>query len=201
MEHVGFVEMKFNRRPRAGKTLVPYARRAGYQVSVFSRTPDLLDLAGVTVISAETNDSACVLAAAAGLRLTAVTTTHDYDVPQVADLARALNLAGLAPEAARDARSKVRMRRKLATSAPHLNPRWIAAAVSADAQAIAAAVGLPLVAKPANANDSWGVARLSSVSEVSDYLRQAGTWRVNSSCQPLEELFLRGIPRRARAQR
>jgi biotin carboxylase len=187
MEHVGFVEMSST---GAGELAVAYARRAGYQVSVFSRTPELTGLSEANVINCETNDSACILAAAAGLRLTAVTTTHDFYVPQTADLACALSLPGLAPQAARDARSKVLMREKLAARAPHLNPRWIAAPVDADARAIVAAVGVPLVAKPANANDSWGVARLGSVLEVSDYLYQASTWQVNSSGQPLEDLFL-----------
>jgi cysteine synthase A len=190
-EHVGFVEMSST---GAGELALRYAARQGYRATLFSRDPGarVPDGGQADVIGCETNDAAQIVAAAraAGITLTGVTTTHDFYVPQAAEVARALSLPGLEPEAALDARNKIRMRRRLQAAAPQLNPRWTAAPATADPGDIISATGLPLVGKPANANDSWGVALLRSPADVERYLRAAGEWEANDAGQDLDELVL-----------
>lgn len=190
-EHIGFVEMSST---GAGELALRYAAQQGYGVTIFSRDtlngaarPDLGE-----VIRCETNDPARIVAAvrAAGIPLTGLTTTHDFYVPQAAAAAAALSLPGLDPEAALDVRNKIRMRRRLDQVTPQLNPRWAVASASGDPQAIVREVGLPLVGKPANANDSWGVALLRSASEVEQYLRGARQWAVNGAGQRLDQMLL-----------
>jgi biotin carboxylase len=195
-EHIGFVELSGT---GAGERALHYALRRGYQVTVFSRGPGGLPARGAgaaageaALIGCETNDPAAIIAAirAAGLSLTGVTTTHDFYVPQAAAVARALSLPGLDPEAALDARSKIRMRQRLERAAPALNPRWTTSPAGGDARAVAGELGLPLVGKPSNANDSWGVALLHSVRDVADYLEAARAWDRNSVGQRLDRQVL-----------
>lgn len=186
-EHVVFVELSMT---GAGERCLEYSRRQGYAVTVVAREPSRY--AGVPfcpgeLVECDTNDLRAVLDAVAALHdrrpIDGITTTHDFYTPQAALAAEALGLPGLGYEAAAGVRNKHRMRLALQQRCPDLNPPFRLVHTEAEAVVTASEWGLPLIAKPPDANDSWSVALLSSPAQVAEYMRAAATWRCNSAGQ------------------
>lgn len=198
MTHVGFVEMSMT---GAGLKTLEYARGRGYEVTLFARSPSKYAGAvpgGVDVVECETNDHGALLDAVRardGVRpLDGVTTTHDLYTPQVATVVAALGLPGLAVDAVRRTRNKYEMRLALDDVAPELNPPFRLVRTPEEADAVASEWGLPLVAKPQDANDSWNVVRIDTRAQLDEYMRAAAGWTRNFAGQPMAPgVLLEGV--------
>ncbi|KRR17586.1 pyridoxal-phosphate dependent enzyme [Bradyrhizobium lablabi] len=119
----------------------------------------------------------------------AVTTTADMYVPQAALAARLLNLPGLSYEAALSARNKHRMRIALAEHAAEYNVPFFLAQSRDDAICGAAQLGFPLVIKPQEENDGYGVRRINNQRELEEYIEIALAWSRNAA----DQLMPRGV--------
>lgn len=187
-DHVVFVEMSMT---GAGERCLEYSRRQGYAVTVVARDPAryaTVPFGPGELVACDTNDPRTLLDAVAALhdrhRIDGITTTHDFYTPQAALAAQTLGLPGLGYEAAAGVRNKHRMRLALERDCPDLNPHFRLVHAEAEALSTASEWGLPLIAKPPDANDSWSVALLTSPAQVAEYMRAAATWQRNSSGQP-----------------
>ena len=175
----------------AGEQCLLYAAECGYRATLLTRTPDRDDLPDVPVdvVGCETNDPDAVVACVAELdarhRVGGVTTTHDLYTPQAAFAAERLGLPGIPYEAVVGVRDKHRMRLTLAERCQHLNPPFRHVRSLEEALAVAAEWGFPLVAKPLDANDSWGVERIGSRDDLVAYFGARGRWDWDSSDQAL----------------
>ncbi|KAB1935300.1 ATP-grasp domain-containing protein [Micromonospora sp. ALFpr18c] len=166
---------------RGGFGLEPLriARELGFRtVFVTNDLSRYADPAGATeafescadeLVIADTTSAAAVIEALskhheAG-RLAGVMTIIDYYVTIVADVAAAFGLPGLSPEAARNARDKLRTRRACeAAGVPA--PRSVHALTEAEALDAATAVGYPCVVKPMTEAASIGVQLCRTPQEV-----------------------------------
>ena len=175
----------------AGERCLEYARSQGYAVTVVARDP--ARYAGVPfgpgeMVACDTNDRRALLGAVGALHdrhpIDGITTTHDFYTPHAALAAETLGLPGLRYAAAAGVRNKHRMREALERHCPDLNPPFRLVHTEAEALSTASEWGLPLIAKPPDANDSWNVALLTSPAQVAGYMRTAATWRCNSAGQP-----------------
>jgi biotin carboxylase len=108
---------------------------------------------------------AAVVAVAASHRVTGVTTWSDAGVEPAARVASRLGLPGITPAAARLARNKGLMREALVTR-PDLIPRFARVSGRRDAEAAAAAIGVPGVLKPAAGSGSKGIFRIEHPGQV-----------------------------------
>ncbi|MBM7773962.1 biotin carboxylase [Actinokineospora baliensis] len=141
------------------------ARYAGH-----SGTTTPADLAD-HVIEVDTRTAAPVVAAVRGLgAVRGICTVTDYSVAVVAEVARELDLPGLAPEAAHSARDKLRTRRACAAAGVPA-PRFAWADDEESAVAAANDFGYPCVVKPATEAGSIGVRLCRDADEVKAHLR------------------------------
>ncbi|MCH0538569.1 ATP-grasp domain-containing protein [Streptomyces sp. MUM 203J] len=104
----------------------------------------------------------------------AVLSLTELGLEPAAAAARRLGAVGVAPEAVRDTRDKVRMRRALERTAPQLNPPF---AAGDDERGLVERVfgdGCAVVAKPAGGTGSHGVRLLREMAELGEELRCPG---------------------------
>lgn len=188
-EHVVFVEMSLT---GAGEKALEYCWQSGYEVSLITRMADRyrpLLAHPASLVECETNDFQQVVRAICELdarhQVDGVTTTHDLFVPQAALAAETLGLAGIPYSTATTIRNKYRQRMALAQHCPHLNPRFGLVHDVGEAVETALDFGLPVIGKPQNANNSWGVSRLDSLDAVRAYMEEAESWECNVAGQPL----------------
>jgi biotin carboxylase len=138
---------------------------------------DLVD--GVRLVGVDTTDHAALLAATIDVHgqspINAITTTNDFFVPEAALMASELKLPGMGYLAASSARNKFLTRLRLQRDGlDSLNPRFRLVRSIEEATQAASEIGYPLIAKLQNANDSIGVVRIDSESELHNYWR---TWQ------------------------
>jgi biotin carboxylase len=121
----------------------------------------------VDVVWADTSDAAAVVAAAAdrGRGLAGLVTSSEYFVAVTARAATRLGLPGADPGAVERCRDKRRQRAALAGSGVPV-PAFAAAATPEEAAEAAAAIGLPVVVKPADGTGSRGVRLCGTAGEV-----------------------------------
>jgi biotin carboxylase len=178
----------------AGEKALEYCWERGYAVTLVSRVPERYEpvlRCPTRLVRAETNDfdevERTVRRIDAGHRIDGVTTTHDLYVPQAALGAEVLNLPGMPYRAAATVRNKYRMRSALARHHPHLCPRFRVVGGVDDALATAREWGFPVIAKPQNANNSWGVRRLDSEDDLVSYMGDTARWDTNVGGQRLAD--------------
>ncbi|MFB7600731.1 ATP-grasp domain-containing protein [Streptomyces sp. NPDC056160] len=159
-----------------GRTPLVAARELGFDtlfltrdLGVYTRTPESRtawqECAGRVVIC-DTQDPAAVVAALAQeADLRGVFTTNDYNVPVVAEAARALHLPGLDPQAARRACDK-QLTRQTCHQAGVPTPGWHWARTAEGATVAARTLGLPCVVKPLTDAASIGVRLCRTTAEV-----------------------------------
>ncbi len=175
----------------AGALANEVARAEGYRAVLFTRDsarygPDILATTD-EIVGCETNDSAEVLAAmrrrSRHAPVAAVTTTADMYVPQAALAAEGLGLPGLRYQAALSARNKHRMRVALEERATAHNVPFALARNPAEALAAAEVIGYPLVVKPQEENDGWGVRLIQNRADLTEYMPLALGWSRNCAGQ------------------
>lgn len=119
-----------------------------------------LDATGCTVVRCDTDDSAALRRLITDLRasrtVAGVTSTSEFYLGRVADLAADLALPGNPPAAANACRNKALTRAALADSGVP-QPRFVAVRDVTDVAAAVATVGLPCVVKPADDSGSHNV--------------------------------------------
>ncbi|WP_248958361.1 ATP-grasp domain-containing protein [Sphaerisporangium perillae] len=153
---------------------------------------------GAQVVRCDTNDAGELLAALAPRAgdLCGVTTTSDFYVATVAELAAQLGLPGNPPEAVRLCRDKGRMRRALAKAGAR-RPRFAVLHDQSETAEAVTRVGLPCVVKPVSGSGSENVRLCASQAEVRAQVAQVLSVRTNirgQACEPaaLVEEYLDG---------
>ena len=120
----------------------------------------------------------------------AVSVASDPCLIPAAEICRAMELPGLAPEAARVARNKRLARDRLRQTLPQYCPRYCVLRSSEDLAQVAAVCGYPAVLKPSESNGSKGVIIANSERELSEAYSYA--WSFSSSGEVLAEELLTG---------
>ncbi|MGW4642230.1 ATP-grasp domain-containing protein [Sphaerisporangium sp. NPDC004334] len=153
---------------------------------------------GAQVVRCDTNDPGSLLAAVApyAAELCGVTTTSDFYVATVAELAAHLGLPGNPPEAVRICRDKGRTRRALAKAGLR-QPRFAVVHDQSETSAAVARVGLPCVVKPVSGSGSEDVRLCATPAQALAQVAQVLSVRVNvrgQVCEPaaLVEEYLEG---------
>ena len=193
--HVAFVEASMT---GAGHTTIRYCRNRGYSITLFCRNPDNMpaDLVdGVRVVGVDTTDHGALLAAVIDIHgqlpIDAITTTNDFFVPEAALMASELRLPGMGYLAASSGRNKFLMRLRLQREGlDELNPRFGLAKSIDEALERAEDIGYPLIVKLQNANDSIGVVRVGSASQLRSYWQDWQTYTELSTGQKVMKGFL-----------
>jgi biotin carboxylase len=194
--HIVFVEMSGT---GAGEQCLLYSAERGYRTTLLTRSPDRDDLPDVPVdvVGCETNDAAAVVACVEGLdrrhRVGGVTTTHDLYTPQAAAAAEALGLPGIRYDAVVGVRDKHRMRMTLEQHCPRLNPPFRHVRSLDEALAVADEWGFPFVAKPLDANDSWGVELVESRDALIAYMDATERWEFDPEQELASGVLLEGL--------
>ncbi|WP_027555931.1 ATP-grasp domain-containing protein [Bradyrhizobium sp. Cp5.3] len=177
----------------AGACANELAHADGLHVALLTREPgrygpEILSSVDMTLVC-DTNDPFEVLNAvrdqSRSLDVAAVTTTADMYVPQAALAASLLNLPGLSYEAALSVRNKHRMRSALAEHAPEYNLPSVLAKSREDAIYGAARLGFPLVIKPQEENDGFGVRLINNQRQLEEYLEISLAWLRNGAEQEM----------------
>ncbi|MFI5641145.1 pyridoxal-phosphate dependent enzyme [Streptomyces goshikiensis] len=146
-----------------------------------------LDDTGAEVVVCDTN-SLPALREAVQTRFRAqeiagITTTSDFYVPTVAELATWLGAPGNPAEAMRTCRDKARLRETLARAGVR-QPRFVVVRDAAAGVTAAAKVGLPCVVKPVDDSGSTNVLRCTSAEEVSAHVAHILARTVNARGLP-----------------
>lgn len=144
-----------------------------------------LPACGAEVVRCDTGDLAALRAALepyAGV-LRGVTTTSDFYVAVVADLADALGLPGNRPEAVRTCRDKGRMRQALAAAGVR-QPRFAIVRDPSETAAAVAGTGLPCVVKPVDGSGSENVRLCGSLAESTAQVERILAVQMNVRGQP-----------------
>jgi S-sulfo-L-cysteine synthase (3-phospho-L-serine-dependent) len=145
------------------------------------------------VVECDTNDPVALRAAVAGLlagqRPAGVTTTSEYYLETVADLAASLGVRGNRRAALTDCRNKARTRQVL-TAAGMVQPLFFQLRDPTEATAAVAHVGLPCVVKPVDDSGSTGVLRCSSVAQVAAHAAAVLAVTRNGRGQPTARTVL-----------
>ncbi|MEU3902794.1 pyridoxal-phosphate dependent enzyme [Streptomyces goshikiensis] len=146
-----------------------------------------LDDTGAEVVVCDTN-SLPALREAVQTRFRAqeiagITTTSDFYVPTVAELATWLGAPGNPAEAMRTCRDKAKLRETLARSGVR-QPRFVVVRDAAAGVTAAAKVGLPCVVKPVDDSGSTNVLRCTSAEEVSAHVTHILARTVNARGLP-----------------
>ncbi|MGA8806790.1 MAG: iron-containing redox enzyme family protein [Thermoanaerobaculia bacterium] len=179
----------------AGRATALAAARRGYTAVLFSRDPagygrKVLDAFSV-IVRVDTHDVQAIRSRLALTRaassVAAVLTTNDFYVRQTANACAWLSLPGLSPDAALVCHDKHALRVFLATVAPELNPRWACLdldAGSAEALETAKSLGWPILAKPADANDSLLVRQLTDGAGLAAWKAELAAMCLDVTGQP-----------------
>ncbi|MFE9790714.1 pyridoxal-phosphate dependent enzyme [Streptomyces goshikiensis] len=146
-----------------------------------------LDDTGAEVVVCDTN-SLPALREAVQTRFRAqeiagITTTSDFYVPTVAELATWLGAPGNPAEAMRTCRDKAKLRETLARAGVR-QPRFVVVRDAAAGVTAAAKVGLPCVVKPVDDSGSTNVLRCTSAEEVSAHVAHILARTVNARGLP-----------------
>ncbi|MER8094986.1 pyridoxal-phosphate dependent enzyme [Streptomyces goshikiensis] len=146
-----------------------------------------LDDTGAEVVVCDTN-SLPALREAVQARFRAqdiagITTTSDFYVPTVAELATWLGAPGNPAEAMRTCRDKAKLRETLARAGVR-QPRFVVVRDAAAGVTAAAKVGLPCVVKPVDDSGSTNVLRCTSAEEVSAHVAHILARTVNARGLP-----------------
>jgi biotin carboxylase len=145
------------------------------------------------VVVAETNDLPSVVEATRGVaarrRIDGVLTTCDYYLEATATVAERLGLPGPSPAAMHTASRKHLVRHALA-GAGVPNPAYAVVAGWDEAQAAAAGLGYPLVAKPVDLNSGTSVRLVHDEAGLKDAVLDIRAIRTNTRGQPLHRLVL-----------
>ncbi|AKL69378.1 pyridoxal-phosphate dependent enzyme [Streptomyces sp. Mg1] len=112
-----------------------------------------------------------------------ITTTSDFYVPTVAELATWLGAPGNPAEAMRTCRDKAKLRETLARAGVR-QPRFVVVRDAAAGVTAAAKVGLPCVVKPVDDSGSTNVLRCTSAEEVSAHVTHILARTVNARGLP-----------------
>lgn len=124
---------------------------------------------GARIVECDTNDVASLQAVIGGMDIAGVTTTSEFYLSTVAELAAGLGLPGNSPDAVAMCRDKTRTREALAAAAV-AQPRYAILRPGDDAAAAVAAISLPCVVKPADDTGSHNVGLCRTEAEVIDRL-------------------------------
>ncbi|MBP0938138.1 pyridoxal-phosphate dependent enzyme [Streptomyces sp. KCTC 0041BP] len=146
-----------------------------------------LDDTGAEVVVCDTN-SLPALREAVQIRFRAqeiagITTTSDFYVPTVAELATWLGAPGNPAEAMRTCRDKAKLRETLARAGVR-QPRFVVVRDAAAGVTAAAKVGLPCVVKPVDDSGSTNVLCCTSAEEVSAHVTHILARTVNARGLP-----------------
>lgn len=155
-----------------GRTFAVAARSRGLRPVLLGRRPERYPWVaedGVEAARADTTDPESVVAVARAVAgpagVAGVVTSSEYFVAVAARAARRLRLPGADPAAVDRCRDKRRQRAALAGAGIPV-PAWAAAGTPQEALAAAAAIGYPVVVKPADGTGSRGVRLCGDAAEV-----------------------------------
>ncbi|MER5497672.1 ATP-grasp domain-containing protein [Streptomyces sp. NPDC002561] len=179
--HLAFVEANTT---GTGMIALRTAREAGF-VPVFLTSDATrytgLDGTGAEVVLCDTNTPAALRAALDSLpvgSLAGITTTSEFYVPAVAQMALELGLPGNPPDAVRRARDKAQVRAALvAAGVPQ--PRFAVARTPDELDDAVSRVGLPCVVKPVDDSGSQLVRRCLTRAEVNEHADRVLAVRTN----------------------
>lgn len=189
----------------AGLLALLAARREGFLAILFTRCVNEYSQAILSaaneVVNCETNNVRAILNIIEQRKnkreISAVTTTADMYVPQVAFVARKLALSGLNVRAALAARNKFRMRSILAKRTPEYTIPFFLIHNLSEALDAARALGYPLIVKPQEENDGVGVRLIHNAEQMEEYIQENLSTQYNSAGQKtsrglLVEAYVRG---------
>ncbi|MFE3671145.1 pyridoxal-phosphate dependent enzyme [Streptomyces goshikiensis] len=146
-----------------------------------------LDDTGAEVVVCDTNSlpalREAVQARFRAQEIAGITTTSDFYVPTVAELATWLGAPGNPAEAMRTCRDKAKLRETLARAGVR-QPRFVVVRDAAAGVTAAAKVGLPCVVKPVDDSGSTNVLRCTSAEEVSAHVAHILARTVNARGLP-----------------
>ncbi|MFD6936845.1 pyridoxal-phosphate dependent enzyme [Streptomyces goshikiensis] len=146
-----------------------------------------LDDTGAEVVVCDTNSlpalREAVQARFRAQEIAGITTTSDFYVPTVAELATWLGAPGNPAEAMRTCRDKAKLRETLARAGVR-QPRFVVVRDAAAGVTAAAKVGLPCVVKPVDDSGSTNVLRCTSAEEVSAHVTHILARTVNARGLP-----------------
>ncbi|MFD4131471.1 pyridoxal-phosphate dependent enzyme [Streptomyces goshikiensis] len=146
-----------------------------------------LDDTGADVVVCDTNSLPAlretVQARFRAQEIAGITTTSDFYVPTVAELATWLGAPGNPAEAMRTCRDKAKLRETLARAGVR-QPRFVVVRDAAAGATAAAKVGLPCVVKPVDDSGSTNVLRCTSAEQVSAHVAHILARTVNARGLP-----------------
>ncbi|WP_329568929.1 pyridoxal-phosphate dependent enzyme [Kitasatospora sp. NBC_01266] len=152
-----------------------------------------LDAVECELLVCDTNDPVALRAAIQRRfrreEIVGVTTTSEFYVPVVADLADWLGLPGNPAEAVRTCRNKASLRTRLAEAGVR-QPRFAAVASATEVADRVIEIGLPCVVKPADDSGSNGVLLCESVEQATEHAARLLEVRVNDRGLPTSGLVL-----------
>ncbi|MEV4319528.1 ATP-grasp domain-containing protein [Actinocrispum sp. NPDC049592] len=175
----------------SGMLALTTARRLGLDPVLLSGRPQRyagLAETGVEVIECDTNSPEAIASRLPG-RIAGVTTTSEYFLEVVAQVAHCLGLPGNPPEAVRRCRDKSATREALAREGVG-QPRFVAVRHHRLLTPTLRKVGLPCVVKPVNESGSQDVVLCHSEPQVRAHLRRILSARVNARDQPVPGVAL-----------
>ncbi|WP_211303036.1 pyridoxal-phosphate dependent enzyme [Allonocardiopsis opalescens] len=170
----------------SGMAALAKAREMGLLPVLYAADPSRYPAAaqaGAELVELRTADPAALRAALAARPLAGLTTTSDYYVQAVAELAGGLGLPGNSPEAVAWCRDKSATRRRLAESGVP-QPAWRVVEAPGEVAAAVAAVGLPCVVKPVDDSGSSGVRRCEDTASAGRQVAAILARTVNDRGQP-----------------
>ncbi|HWB34947.1 MAG TPA: ATP-grasp domain-containing protein, partial [Rugosimonospora sp.] len=157
-----------------GRLFAVAARQRGLRPVLVSGRPERYPWVAedrVDVVVCDSGDPAAVAAAIGALPVRGIVTSSEYFVAVAAGAAARLGLPGADPGAMQRCRDKRLQRAALAGSGMAV-PAFAAAASPEEAAGTAAAIGLPVVVKPADGTGSRGVRLCRSLREVRHHALQ-----------------------------
>jgi cysteine synthase A len=154
----------------SGMTALERCREAGFDAVLFTSNPSRylgLDRTGAHVVECDTNDPVSLRAAIGDSTYAGITTTSDFYLATVADLAAGMGLPGNRPSAVRICRDKARTRDALAAAGVS-QPRYAVVRPDADPGDAIATIGLPCIIKPCDDTGSNNVRLCHTTAEAVD---------------------------------
>ncbi|HVR21727.1 MAG TPA: ATP-grasp domain-containing protein [Candidatus Polarisedimenticolia bacterium] len=195
MKHFVFVE---SNTTGTGGIAVQRLLAGDHRVTFLTRTPKkypFLERGGLNlrIREVDTNDLPLLLAVLGEAQreegIDAVLTLSEFYVPAVAELAAALGLPGLNPEAARVCRHKPSTRRVLANAGMR-TPEFHLLDSKTQAQRLAPLMSYPCVVKPPSDSSSCGVRMVRTLAEFLAHFETLHAWRKNVRGQALDGTVL-----------
>jgi S-sulfo-L-cysteine synthase (3-phospho-L-serine-dependent) len=177
-----------------GALVVEKLLSRGDEVTFLTRTPQKYPFLAskhprLQVQEVNTNSFAAVLQVIEEIKqrraVNAITTTSEFYVLIVAQLAAALGLPGLDPAAAQSCRHKPSTRRKL-RDAGLLTPDFYLVNSDEEAFELAAHIDYPCVVKPPSDSSSYGVRLVHNGDEFMEHYHAIHSWKENVRGQSLD---------------